>query len=389
MTVSVTKLMGTKYELGPSFAVSAQGRIRLNDAVSVKDFGAVGDGVKDDAAAIQAAINSVGAAGGGEVYFPRGQYRVNTTVNVTSGGVLLRGQEGSVIVNATASSPAIRFGDDTTIKYGGGVEQLAFAQAAGVTPSGNNAGLRFDLWGQARLSDVTITEFPAKLRYGLFLYKLSQSTLYGIAAQGCIVDGIRMERCVDIYCANARSDANAGSGFVLVDHGGAYFANCTAWNNSSYGWQVGKSALSQSNDLFFTNCVGDNSGAYNWTVADTKRALLTNCWAATQQSLSVNTWASGFVISGACQSVGLHNCIAAWNNKHGLEIIGGVDVSVIGGFYGTPENPNGRAGSGSGIRINDDVVRASVTGATCRANPDYGVSTGANVEPLLQRAICD
>lgn len=41
-------------------------KVKLNDSVSVKDFGAVGDGVTDDTAAIQAAINS----GAGAIYFP-------------------------------------------------------------------------------------------------------------------------------------------------------------------------------------------------------------------------------------------------------------------------------------------------------------------------------
>lgn len=45
--------------------------------VNVKaDFGAVGDGVTDDTAAIQAAIDAVSAAGGGAIFFPPGTYLV-------------------------------------------------------------------------------------------------------------------------------------------------------------------------------------------------------------------------------------------------------------------------------------------------------------------------
>lgn len=45
--------------------------------VDVRDYGAVGDGVTDDVAAINSAIVAVNAAGGGVVYFPEGTYAVN------------------------------------------------------------------------------------------------------------------------------------------------------------------------------------------------------------------------------------------------------------------------------------------------------------------------
>jgi hypothetical protein len=46
---------------------------KLRDTVSVKDFGAVGDGVADDTAAIQAAISG---SSGRSIYFPKGTYCV-------------------------------------------------------------------------------------------------------------------------------------------------------------------------------------------------------------------------------------------------------------------------------------------------------------------------
>lgn len=54
------------------------------------DFGAKGDGVTDDTAAIQAAIDAAGDAGGGEVYFPAGVYGVSSDILVPT-MVSLRG----------------------------------------------------------------------------------------------------------------------------------------------------------------------------------------------------------------------------------------------------------------------------------------------------------
>ena len=55
-------------------AVGTTVQAKLRETVSVKDFGAVGDGVTDDTAAIQAAIDYVTTLGGGDVYFPVGTY---------------------------------------------------------------------------------------------------------------------------------------------------------------------------------------------------------------------------------------------------------------------------------------------------------------------------
>ena len=43
---------------------------------NVRDFGAAGDGVRDDSASIQAAINAIDSTVGGTVYVPDGVYRV-------------------------------------------------------------------------------------------------------------------------------------------------------------------------------------------------------------------------------------------------------------------------------------------------------------------------
>lgn len=51
---------------------------------NVRDFGAIGDGTTDDTIAIQAAINSL-EAGGGIVWFPRGVYKITSTLTAGNG----------------------------------------------------------------------------------------------------------------------------------------------------------------------------------------------------------------------------------------------------------------------------------------------------------------
>ena len=79
---------------------------RAADIVNVKDFGAVGDGVADDTAAIQAAINAAGIAGGGEVYFDRGTYKVTSTLAVAYNNVSFIGANprGSLLYSTANSS---------------------------------------------------------------------------------------------------------------------------------------------------------------------------------------------------------------------------------------------------------------------------------------------
>lgn len=83
--------------------VSYKGRTvaqRLGDVVSVKDFGAIGDGVADDTAAIQAAVNSLST---GTVFLPAGTYKVTAGITLKSGvSIAGSGQFSTTVLVATA-----------------------------------------------------------------------------------------------------------------------------------------------------------------------------------------------------------------------------------------------------------------------------------------------
>jgi hypothetical protein len=83
----------------PRTAVNAQTKVYTTHYVtqdvviadgSVKDFGAVGDGIKDDTQAFQDALNAAGNRGGGVVFVPEGHYRITGSLVVPT-GVTLRG----------------------------------------------------------------------------------------------------------------------------------------------------------------------------------------------------------------------------------------------------------------------------------------------------------
>lgn len=63
-------------------AVARSASSKFGEVVSVKDFGAVGDGVADDASAIQAAIEYVKLQNGGTIFFPAGEYRITTRLKI-------------------------------------------------------------------------------------------------------------------------------------------------------------------------------------------------------------------------------------------------------------------------------------------------------------------
>lgn len=97
---------------------------RLGDFVSVKDYGAMGDGVTDDRAAIQATIDAVMAQGGGTLYFPAGTYKItgqlliDLSANVTRFGGrihILGAGMPSTCIKSTGAFTAIRFKGAPTI----------------------------------------------------------------------------------------------------------------------------------------------------------------------------------------------------------------------------------------------------------------------------------
>lgn len=92
---SVSLSNGTGGEQGFSAPVSirvARAAVASAQQFNVRDFGADGQGVRDDTAAIQSALNKAGESGGGFVFLPRGRYQCTDTLRIPV-GVTLKGEK--------------------------------------------------------------------------------------------------------------------------------------------------------------------------------------------------------------------------------------------------------------------------------------------------------
>lgn len=105
-----------------SGAVARTQHSKNADVLSIKDFGAKGDGTSDDTAAIQAAVNSQN-----HLYVPPGVYRCTTTITVSAKicHIFGAGVGVSVLFFDTPTANGLVF--DINYQQGGGVQNLTIA----------------------------------------------------------------------------------------------------------------------------------------------------------------------------------------------------------------------------------------------------------------------
>jgi len=94
------------YNEGGVNAVTNTVQSKLQESISVKDFGAKGDGTTDDSTAIQNALNAIST--GGALFFPTGTYKYGTqltaTISASATGVYIYGEDATLNYTGTTTS---------------------------------------------------------------------------------------------------------------------------------------------------------------------------------------------------------------------------------------------------------------------------------------------
>lgn len=354
-------------------------------------FGCDPTGVTSSQACIANIATYLNSVSGGTEYFPSGVY-VTAGNSFTRAQILVRGDgpSSTFFLNSSTNSPALTFGDGVTARFGGGIEGVGFSGKAGVTGVAGQAGFSFLKVGQFHIDNVNVNNVApggAALFQGAIFSSASQFFVRNLQVQASINDGITNLNGVDAYITDSRSDSNGGAGWHLDGSQGGYYKSDTGFNNVASAWSlVSTSPLSNpnQNNLFF-GAIGDTSGTYNWTITDSKNSYFVNVWGATQQSITVNTFAAGVILQSSNVN-GVYFTGGAFinNNNNGVVIndTGGSAPTNIGfvnvqfGSNANGSNGNGRAaGGGSGLSWNGASNHIRVTGGGFEGNSTSAINT--------------
>lgn len=156
-----------------------------SEFVSVKDYGAVGNGVTDDATAIQSALDALKDSGG-IIYFPHGTYLIksavlfysNQTLWFESGATLLQGAAINNLLRSYCESTWTGYtGTHDVLIYGGTFDGGAYEE--------NNT-----LVGIAHCKNITFERCVFKNAYGTW-HNLEINSAYNIKVKDCDFEGSR------------------------------------------------------------------------------------------------------------------------------------------------------------------------------------------------------
>ncbi|MHC8407457.1 putative Ig domain-containing protein [Pseudomonas sp. TMB3-21] len=215
---------------------------------NVQDFGAMGDGITDDTAAIQSAIDAAAAAGGGQVYMPTGTYIVSGGEEPSDGCLMIKSNVYMYGDGMGETNVKVADGSDTKIT---GVIRSAYGEEthdfgiSNLTIDGNrdNTTGKIDGWFNGYI--------PGQEGYD------SNVTLDSVEIKDCSGYGFDPhEQTVNMVIKNSVAHGNGLDGFVADFLSNSTFENNVAYDNDRHGFNV----VTSTHDFTLTNNVAYNNG---------------------------------------------------------------------------------------------------------------------------------
>ena len=276
---------------------------RFAETVSVKDFGAVGDGVTDDTAAIQAAVNAAANIGlGTRVYLPSGQYKISSEITVTNTKIVLYGDgiDATIIRQTSATANGLNFNYPISFGQptGGGVENMTVEAGAGFSSGAfygigsTGHGIRVkNASDNFSVQNVSVHNFGCLYRL-IHCWNTKWTRFRGLYCNTGIqldLDGTFIGAGNNFTAAKISNNGLNGSlantiGIRVKASGGEWF-----WGIDVTGFDRGvvidpSAASEQVLYLHFVTVLADTSVSHNWDIDGTSGKVwstrMTQCWGA-------------------------------------------------------------------------------------------------------------
>ena len=379
-----------KFEQLATGAVNRAINEKLKEWVSITDFGAVGNGITDNTAAIQAAHDSLPSTGGIIYFPPGGWWRVNSTINITKGGVTLFGQGQGAATNLY--NPNHNFDVFNVTGENFSVENISFS--ADSATSGATSKYVFNISGDAiYLNNVFVIGAHSFLKHtggGLTINGLNVSQLainHGIGIDLSQSNGssiVIMSACT--FSNFASSTTQAYAGVWANAFGSLQMTNCNFFASGT-GLLVtptgGQSAVGiQLTGVFFDHC---NAGAYLYPSATglVPQGSFVNCWFGASYS-GGGLYMKGTAPAGLVEGIIVDGCQITSNSGDGITIANEYvrDINITANLiYGN---------TGSGVNVYPNANRFNIIAnqiGDCVGAPNIGygveIQTGTSNKYII------
>jgi hypothetical protein len=248
-------LVGFKQSNSAGFITGAVARTvndKLQEIVSVKDFGAVGDGVTNDTDAFIAASAYITAQDGGKLIVPAGTYLVGkqTFAGATGKGYAYKGSDIITIQNCT--QPVVIEFQGAVLKMSGGLKFGSFDPVTGAPyypaslPFVNydyqaSMGIMVRLYNNANVSVIGSVELDGN-NTGITLGGQWGDTGYQIVSYGIWAYNNNLCRIENVNAHNHCLDGMASGYDGLTNDSSPHYPftviNSSFTNNARQGWSV-------------------------------------------------------------------------------------------------------------------------------------------------------
>lgn len=337
---------------------------RLSQNVSVKDFGAVGDGTADDTIAIKAAIDATT----GVLFFPAGSYRVTSTISWIKNDLWIvgAGEGASKIIADFAAGDIICIGDGVANPNNSGISHLTIGSYVAKT---SGAAIRLRNGHNLKVSRIRMDNnlfFGVQLDGGpqQFLYYLDNFEISGAVSAGIVVgeDGTLPQ---DLWISTGIVvDSQNG---ILLKHGSGIYLQEMDLVACGSGITTYPAAGQNVVALWANTVIADTCKSSGWKVITDGGVIaewtLTACWGA---SCGVDDGGHGMVFNpgaGEIKAISITGARCINNQGNGIYIQGGEDFSIA-----NPQclgNSQKTAGAKYGIEVFSGVSQFSISGGVC------------------------